>query len=118
MIHFKKQITFLYIVITLLLSVAISYSQSLPVKFEIISDVDAIEPDSTFKIAVRATIDKDWHIYWKGTGENGLPTLIDWVVPDNFIAQQTSYPTPNKTEAFNLISHTYENDVIFISVAN
>jgi len=115
MIHLKKQIIFIYIVIILLLSGAISYSQLTPVKFEIISDVDTIEPDSTFKIAVRATIDKDWHIYWKGTGENGLPTLIDWVAPDNFIAQQTSYPVPNKTDAFNLISHTYKNDVIFIS---
>ena len=115
MIHFKKQLHFIYIVITLLLSGTLSFSQLIPVKFEIISDVDAIEPDSTFKIAVRATIDKDWHIYWKGNGENGLPTLIDWVVPDNFIARQTSYPVPNKTEAFSLISHTYKNEVIFIS---
>ena len=115
MIHFKKQLHFIYIVITLLLSGSLSFSQLIPVKFEIISDVDTIEPESTFKLAVRATIDKDWHIYWKGAGENGLPTLIDWVVPDNFIAQQTSYPVPNKTEAFNLISHTYKNEVIFIS---
>ena len=115
MIHFKKQLHFIYIVIALLLSGSLSFSQIIPVKFEIISDVDTIEPESTFKLAVRATIDKDWHIYWKGPGENGLPTLIDWVVPDNFIAQQTSYPVPNKTEAFNLISHTYKNEVIFIS---
>ena len=98
-----------------MLSGSFSFSQLIPVKFEIISNVDTIEPESTFKLAVRATIEKDWHIYWKGSGENGLPTLIDWVVPDNFIAQQTSYPVPNKTEAFNLISHTYKNEVIFIS---
>ena len=51
----------------------------------------------------------------KGTGESGQPTIIQWETPEGFNAAQTSYPIPNKTKAFDLISHTYKNEAIFIS---
>ena len=47
--------------------------------------------------------------------ESGQPTIIQWETPEGFNAAQTSYPIPNKTKAFDLISHTYKNEAIFIS---
>ena len=110
--HFIKT---LQITIVMFLTINFSYSQLSPVKFEILSDVKNLEPNSKFKLAVRASIEKDWHIYWKGTGESGQPTIIQWETPEGFNAAQTSYPIPNKTKAFDLISHTYKNEAIFIS---
>ncbi|MDA7681520.1 protein-disulfide reductase DsbD family protein [Verrucomicrobiales bacterium] len=89
-------------------------AQTTPVNFEFLSDSNNITDGQKFKLAIVASLEKDWHIYWKGSGESGQPTIIDWKAPDGFSTSSTSYPVPYKTEAFGLISHTYKNEAIFI----
>ena len=89
-------------------------AQTTPVNFEFLSDSNNITDGQKFKLAIVASLEKDWHIYWEGSGESGQPTVIDWKAPDGFTTSSTSYPVPYKTEAFGLISHTYKNEAIFI----
>ena len=92
----------------------LSLAQITPVNFELLSDSNNINDGQPFKLAIIASLEKDWHIYWKGSGESGQPTVIGWKAPDGFTTSSTSYPVPYKTEAFGLISHTYKNEAIFI----
>ena len=85
-------------------------AQTTPVNFEFLSDSNNITDGQKFKLAIVATLEKDWHIYWKGSGESGQPTIINWESPDGFSTSSTSYPVPYKSEAFGLISHTYINE--------
>ena len=89
-------------------------AQTTPVNFEFLSDSNNITVGQKFKLAIVASLEKDWHIYWEGSGESGQPTVIGWKAPDGFTTSSTSYPVPYKTEAFGLISHTYKNEAIFI----
>ena len=100
-----------------LASLGLSSAQSGPVKLELVSDTGSVNPGSTFKVSVKATIAKDWHIYWVGPGENGLPTEVTWTAPDGFETTPTEYPAPHKTvqsfPGITLTSHTYEDTVYF-----
>ena len=92
----------------------LSFAQTTPVNFELLSDSNNINDGQPFRLAIIASLEKDWHIYWKGSGESGQPTIINWESPDGFSTSSTSYPVPYKSEAFGLISHTYKNEAIFI----
>ena len=92
----------------------LSLAQITPVNFELLSNSNNINDGQPFKLAIIASLEKDWHIYWKGSGESGQPTIINWESPDEFSTSSTSYPVPYKSEAFGLISHTYKNEAIFI----
>ena len=92
----------------------LSFAQITPVNFELLSDSNNINDGQPFRLAIIASLEKDWHIYWKGSGESGQPTIINWESPDGFSTSSTSYPVPYKSEAFGLISHTYKNEAIFI----
>ena len=92
----------------------LSLAQITPVNFELLSNSKNINDGQPFKLAIIASLEKDWHIYWKGSGESGQPTIINWESPDGFSTSSTSYPVPYKSEAFGLISHTYKNEAIFI----
>ena len=92
----------------------LSLAQITPVNFKLLSDSNNINDGQPFKLAIIASLEKDWHIYWKGSGESGQPTIINWESPDEFSTSSTSYPVPYKSEAFGLISHTYKNEAIFI----
>ncbi|MGB7293306.1 MAG: protein-disulfide reductase DsbD domain-containing protein [Thermodesulfobacteriota bacterium] len=65
-----------------------------PVISELIADVSKIKPGETFRIGVRFRIQPNWHIYWKNPGDSGLPTSVNFVVPDGFIAGNLRWPIP------------------------
>ena len=65
-----------------------------PVKSELIADVSKIKAGETFKIGVRFKIEPNWHIYWKNPGDSGLPTSVNFVLPDSFIVRDLRWPIP------------------------
>ena len=92
-----------------------------PVSLSLLSDKTAAVPGETFKVAVRANIEPEWHIYWKNPGETGLPTLIKWGgLPDDCTVSEALSPIPKRytqkiTDTISMVSHTFEGEVFFIS---
>ena len=35
-----------------------------------------------------------WHSYWKNPGDTGIPTEIDWQMPEGFHVGELRWPTP------------------------
>ena len=114
MTQFIRKALRVLIIFIVIFRAHLSLAQITPVNFELLSDSNNINDGQPFKLAIIASLEKDWHIYWKGSGESGQPTIINWESPDGFSTSSTSYPVPYKSEAFGLISHTYKNEAIFI----
>jgi thiol:disulfide interchange protein DsbD len=64
------------------------------VKASLLTDVDTIQPGQKFRIGVLYRIEPGWHIYWKYSGDSGIPTKIDWQLPAGFKVGDLQWPLP------------------------
>ncbi|HNW64023.1 MAG TPA: protein-disulfide reductase DsbD family protein, partial [Piscinibacter sp.] len=37
-----------------------------------------------------------WHTYWKNPGDSGLPTTLQWTLPEGVKAGEIEWPTPKR----------------------
>jgi len=79
---------------------------------EIVARETSIQPGRPFKIAVRLRIDSSWHVYWRNAGDAGMPTRIDWRLPDGFTVDAIEWPYPHLTGDPPEISYAYEGEVL------
>jgi thiol:disulfide interchange protein DsbD len=75
-------------------AVAQQYNGKELVKAALISDVSAIKPGQKFRLGVLYNIEPGWHIYWKYSGDSGIPTKIDWHLPPGFKVGDLQWPLP------------------------
>ena len=66
-----------------------------PVKVKLVSNIDTVKPGDSFKLGVLLNIDPGWHIYWKYPGETGLPTKLEFSVPDGYQVAEVMWPVPS-----------------------
>ena len=64
------------------------------VKASLVTDVCAIQSGQKFRIGVLYQIEPGWHIYWKDSGDSGIPTKIDWKLPVGFKVGELQWPLP------------------------
>lgn len=74
-------------------------AQQNPVQVEMIADVSEIAPGDSFRAGVKITIENGWHIYGEDPGLSGLPTKVEWSLPDGATAGSVQYP-PTKPFTF------------------
>jgi len=53
-----------------------------------------------------------WHTYWKNTGDSGLPTELDWELPDGVQVGEVQWPVPQKLRVGDLANYGYEDTVL------
>ena len=82
---------------------------------ELLADVTAIEPGRPFALGIRYEMDPEWHIYWRNSGDVGLRTQLDWILPEGFAAGPLQWPVPERVEAGGLISYAYHDEVILFA---
>ena len=59
-------------------------------------------------------MDPEWHTYWKNPGESGLPTEIDWALPEGFTASALHMPTPEILDFAGSITYGYEGTILHL----
>jgi thiol:disulfide interchange protein DsbD len=85
------------------------------VKGAVFSDRSAVSVGDTIRVGVNLQIEPGWHIYWKVSGDAGLPTEIDWNLPTGFKVGVDKWPLPKKfTEQESLVVYGYDDEVIII----
>lgn len=82
------------------------------VRADLLADVSTVQPGTPFTVALRLRMDPHWHVYWRNPGESGLPTSIDWTLPDGYTAGPMAWPVPRTVELGGLVSYAYENEVV------
>jgi len=78
------------------------------VSVELISEVSTIAPGEPFWVALTLVHEEHWHTYWINDGDSGLPTKIDWQLPDGFTAGPIVWPYPGKIIMDPLVSYGFE----------
>lgn len=86
-----------------------------PVKVQLISEFKSIQPGQTFCVALRLEMAKQWHTYWKNPGDSGMPTKVEWHLPDGFHTSEIQWPTPKKIETPHDVSFGYEEEVFLLT---
>ncbi|BCM94258.1 hypothetical protein IAD21_06161 [Abditibacteriota bacterium] len=81
----------------------------------LIAESKDIQPGKPFTVALRLTLEKDWHVYWRNPGDSGSATHIAWQLPAGFKAGAIQWPSPHRFIAPGLVSYGYENEVWLLS---
>ena len=81
----------------------------------LLADVESVQPGTEFTLGVRLTMDPGWHTYWKNSGEAGLPTGIDWELPEGFRAGEILWPLPEKyIESGDILTYGYGKETMLL----
>ncbi len=82
---------------------------------ELVSGVDAVVPGEPFDLAVRLKTDPGWHVYWRNSGDSGLPVSVRWDLPEGFQASSIHWPIPQRLEEAGLTTYGYPQGAFLIS---
>jgi thiol:disulfide interchange protein len=86
------------------------------VKATLIADVNSIQPGQRFRLGVLYRIEPGWHIYWKYSGDSGIPTKIEWQLPEGFKIQDLQWPLPlREKEPGDLEVFAYTSEVLLFA---
>ena len=83
----------------------------------LLSDREKISAGETFRVGILFKIPGHGHIYWLNPGDSGLPTSVEWALPDGFEVGELAWPSP---EAFfdDVLDETffgYRHEVLLYS---
>ncbi len=84
-----------------------------PVHARLLADKDVVAPGSSVRLAVHLTQKEGWHTYWKSPGDIGLPTEIEWSLPDGSAHTKYEFPVPHRYDVQGIISYGYDEQVLF-----
>lgn len=82
---------------------------------ELVSNLDVIRAGEPFEAAVRMKTDPGWHVYWKNSGDSGLPPSIQWHLPPGFRSGAIHWPVPERMEESGLTTYGYPQGVFLIA---
>ncbi len=68
------------------------------VSARLLSDHAVLAPGTSFTLGVEISMDPGWHTYWENGGDAGLPTSVEWTLPEGFTASDIRWPTPHRYE--------------------
>jgi thiol:disulfide interchange protein DsbD len=81
-------------------------------KAQLVSQTDGVAPGGTAYIAIRQSIAKGWHTYWRNPGDSGEATSVKWTLPPEWSAGGTVWPAPERLPLGPLMNYGYVGDVL------
>ncbi len=66
------------------------------VQAELLANTTAVTPGKPFTVGVLLRMAPHWHIYWKYSGDAGIPTEIEWKLPPGWSVGEIQWPIPLK----------------------
>lgn len=82
---------------------------------KLVAEARSIRPGAPFWVALELRMDPHWHTYWQNPGDSGMPTQIDWKLPEGFKAGEIQWPAPQRIEVGPLASYAYEGVVYLLT---
>lgn len=87
-----------------------------PVRARLITEAATVEAGSTIWLGIHLDQDPGWHTYWKNPGQAGLPTEVDWQLPEGFVVSELLWPAPHRyVEAGDLVTYGYSNNTLLLA---
>src|SRR5258708_25233523 len=85
------------------------------VEAELVADRAAAAPGKPTLMGLKLRMEPHWHTYWKNPGDSGLPTKIQWILPDGWKAGEIQWPFPQPLPVGPLMNYGYEDEVVLLS---
>jgi len=85
------------------------------VEAELVTEKLAAQPGKATTVGLKLRMAEQWHTYWKNPGDSGLPTRIQWVLPDGWKAGEIQWPYPHHLPVGPLMNYGYEDEVVLLS---
>ena len=73
---------------------------------------DGVGPGKPLWLGLQITHQPEWHTYWKNPGDSGLPTQMEWKLPEGIDAGEIAWPVPHKIPLGTLANFGYEDTVL------
>ena len=77
---------------------------------------DGIQPGAVVSLGLQIQHQPHWHTYWKNPGDSGLPTTLQWTLPQGATAGDIEWPTPQLIKVGTMGNYGY-GDTILLPVA-
>ncbi|HVN36209.1 MAG TPA: thioredoxin family protein [Casimicrobiaceae bacterium] len=84
------------------------------VEAELVAAQTAVVPGETLTVALRLSMQKGWHTYWQNPGDSGLPTTLEWKLPEGITAGPIEWPVPRALPAGPLVNYGYDGEVLHL----
>jgi len=84
----------------------------------IVVDSYSLEKSRSVPIGILIELEKDWHIYWRNPGDSGMPTSIDFEIPEGVSVSEIEWPVPKVFEYEGLASYGYDGQILLIAELN
>lgn len=81
----------------------------------LLADHDQVAPGSTFTAGLLIKHGLGFHTYWRLPGIVGMPTAIEWQLPEGVSAGPIEWPGPELTKMANLTVWGYERDIVLMT---
>ena len=85
------------------------------VEAELVAEKAATQAGKPVTVGLRLRMEPQWHTYWKNPGDSGLPTKIEWVLPEGWKAGAIQWPYPHPLPVGPLMNYGYEDEVVLLS---
>jgi len=87
-----------------------------PVRARLIAEGDVVEAGQSIWLGIHLDQDPGWHTYWKNPGQAGLPTEVQWELPEGFTVSDLLWPTPHRyVEAGDLVTFGYSDNALLLA---
>lgn len=79
----------------------------------LLADTTSVAAGTPFRVGVHLALEKGWHVYWKNSGDSGLPTEVAFQLPDGYSVGELQWPAPGRyAEAGGLTAYGYSDEVM------
>ena len=85
------------------------------VEAELVTDKSGAQPGKPALVGLKLRMEPQWHTYWKNPGDSGLPTKIQWLLPEGWKAGEIQWPYPNPLPVGPLMNYGYEDEVVLLA---
>jgi thiol:disulfide interchange protein/DsbC/DsbD-like thiol-disulfide interchange protein len=84
----------------------------------LVSDSTAAVPGQTLRLGLLLEHAAGWHTYWKNPGDSGLPTRMQFDLPEGAVAGEIEWPLPERQPAGGLVNFGYSHtELLPVSVS-
>jgi len=80
----------------------------------LVSENLTIEPGKAFRVGFKLDHKKGFHTYWKNPGVVGVPTKMNWELPEGVTVSEIQWPNPELSKMAVYPCFGYERDVLLM----
>jgi thiol:disulfide interchange protein DsbD len=98
---------------------AVTAAAAAPVKTEHVeaqlhAERTAAAPGKPAMVGLRLRMEEHWHSYWRNPGDSGLPTKIQWKLPEGWTVGPILWPYPEAQRVGPLLNYGYSGEVVLL----